>query len=71
MSKCARTGWKTTIMGLVIMAAAVVSVFLVDAVNWMDASIGIAIGLGLVFSPDDIISRIKDFLSKKADNVNP
>ena len=68
MSKNVTQGWKTTAIGVIILAAAIASIFFVENVGWTDAAIGIAIGLGLVFSPDDILSRIKEFLSKKTTN---
>jgi hypothetical protein len=60
----ARKGMVTTVIGLVLIVAATVSVFTVDAVNWMDASIGILLGLGLVFAPDTILSNIRNFLNR-------
>ena len=50
--------WKTTTIGLVIIAAAIVSVFIKE-IQWSDAMIGIAAGLTLVFSPDNIVEKIK------------
>ena len=57
-------GWKTTILGILILIASLTSVFLVAGINWFDASIGIAIGLSLLFSPDDVIKRIRSLIKR-------
>lgn len=49
--------WKTTTLGLIIIAATITSVF-VKEIQWSDAIIGLAAGLMLVFSPDTILDRI-------------
>jgi hypothetical protein len=56
--------WKTTVIGLVVLAAALTSIFIVDNINWFDASIGVGIGLALMFSPDSILKRISSLISK-------
>lgn len=52
--------WKTTLLGVVIIIAAIVSVFI--NTNWADAIIGIAAGLMLVFAPDTILDKIKTLI---------
>ena len=49
-------GWKTSIIGLVIIIAALASVFAKDA-SWTDAVIGISVGIGLMFAPDDAVKK--------------
>lgn len=53
--------WKTTSMGLIIIVASIMSVFIKE-VQWSDASFGIAVGLVLIFSPDTIITNLKKFM---------
>lgn len=53
--------WKTTALGLVLIAASIVSVFL-KSVTWSDASFGIGIGVVLILSPDSILSRFEKFV---------
>lgn len=53
--------WKTTALGLVLIAASIVTVF-VKSVTWADASFGIGIGLVLIFSPDTILSKFDKFI---------
>jgi hypothetical protein len=55
------TQWKTTTLGLIIIIACIVSVFIKE-VQWSDASFGIAVGLVLIFSPDTIITNLKKFI---------
>jgi hypothetical protein len=57
-------GWKTSVIGIIIILAAIASVF-VAGVDWMGATIGIALGTAFLFFPDDIVSKLKDFISKK------
>lgn len=53
--------WKTTALGLVLIIASIVSVFL-KSVTWADASFGIGIGVVLMFSPDAILSKFDKFV---------
>lgn len=56
--------WKTTLIGVVIMAAAIYSVFEVNAA-WIGASIPLAIGVLLMLAPDSLITTLKKLLSAK------
>lgn len=49
-------GWKTSLIGLAIVVAALVSVFAKD-VSWGDAIVAISVGVGLLFAPDDAIKK--------------
>jgi hypothetical protein len=42
---------------LVIITAALISVFTKESVTWTDAIIAITLGVGLLFSPDDAIKK--------------
>lgn len=53
--------WKTTALGIILIAASIASVF-VKGLSWADASFGIGIGLVLIFSPDTILSRFEKFV---------
>ena len=53
--------WKTTALGIILIVASILSVF-VKSVSWSDASFGIGIGLVLIFSPDSILSRFEKFV---------
>ena len=53
--------WKTTALGIILILASILSVF-VKSVSWSDASFGIGIGLVLIFSPDTILSRFEKFV---------
>ena len=53
--------WKTTTLGIILILASIVSVF-VKGIQWSDASFGIGIGLVLIFSPDTILSRFEKFV---------
>lgn len=53
--------WKTTALGIILILAAISSVFVKD-IQWSEASFGIGIGLVLIFSPDTILSRFEKFV---------
>jgi hypothetical protein len=52
--------WKTSSLGLIIIIASIVSVFV--NTNWSDAIIGIACGIMLILSPDTIVDKITTLL---------
>lgn len=53
--------WKTTALGLILIIASVVSVF-IKGIQWSDAVIGIGVGLVLIFSPDTILNKFGNFI---------
>lgn len=52
--------WKTSLLGSIIIVAAIVSVFV--NTNWTDAIVGISAGLMLIFAPDTILDKIKTLI---------
>jgi hypothetical protein len=52
--------WKTSLLGSIIIIAAIVSVFI--NTNWTDAIVGISAGLMLIFAPDTILDKIKTLI---------
>ena len=52
--------WKTSLLGSIIIVAAIVSVFI--NTNWTDAIVGISAGLMLIFAPDTILDKIKTLI---------
>jgi hypothetical protein len=50
------TGWKSSLIGVAIIITALVSVFTKD-VSWVDATVAISVGIGLLFAPDDAIKK--------------
>ena len=52
--------WKTSLLGSIIIIAAIVSVFV--NTNWTDAIVGISAGLMLIFAPDTILDKIKTLI---------
>ena len=52
--------WKTSTLGVIIIIAAIVSVFI--NTNWTDAIVGISAGLMLIFAPDTILDKIKTLI---------
>jgi hypothetical protein len=54
-------GWKTSLIGVVIIGAALTSVFFEK--TWAEASLGLAIGVGLLFAPDTVLSKITSLIN--------
>jgi hypothetical protein len=50
-------GWATSLIGLVLIGSALASVF-TKGLTWVDASVPIALGIGLLFAPDPTIKKI-------------
>ena len=57
--------WKTTMIGLIVILAAIISVFTISTINWIDASVPLTIGIALMFSPDTMIDKISKVFTKK------
>ena len=55
----------TSILGIAIIIAASVSVFLLDDVRWMDASVGIIAGASLIYvKNNDMTKVLSDVINK-------
>ena len=61
----------TTLIGLIIIIASIVSVFTVDMVSWSDAAIGIGVGIILFFIRDGVtLNKLKRFMPGSSGSVN-
>lgn len=58
--------WKTSVIGLLVIVASVVSVFTETGMTWADASIPLTIGVALLVSPDSMINKISTVFTKKS-----
>ena len=54
--------WKTSLIGCIILGAAIISVFYDK--TWVDAMIGISAGVLFLFSPDKVIDNMIKFFNK-------
>jgi hypothetical protein len=63
MAKNITKGWKTTLVGLLILASAIASIFLTERIGWADLTAPILIGIALIFSPDSILTKISNLFS--------
>jgi len=58
----------TTVLGVLLIAAASYSVFRLDKVMWLDASFGIGMGVGLIYTKNSSLSRnLFDLINNKKD----
>lgn len=53
------TGWKTSLVGLAMIGGAIWSV-IAGKSDWPGAVVAITMGVGLLFSPDNIINKTKE-----------
>ena len=51
----------TTTLGIVIILGSLFSSIFMDN-SWSDSIWGIAVGLGLLFAPDEILKKLKEFI---------
>jgi hypothetical protein len=51
----------TTTLGIVIIGGSLFTAIIMET-GWSDAVWGIAVGIGLLFAPDELIARLKDFI---------
>ena len=56
--------WKTTLIGICLIAVGVFSVFKINTTTWTEACLPIAIGIALMLSPDTIIKSITSIFKK-------
>lgn len=57
--------WKSSLIGIIILLSGLGYVFYVTTPDYIIMSILIAIGIALLFCPDDIIKRLKDLIKTK------
>jgi len=55
----AKCGYKTTILGVVLLISAIMSIFNTEA-TWMEITPIVLIGVGLIISPDKIKDKINN-----------
>jgi hypothetical protein len=59
-------GWKTTILGLLLLASAFCYIHLNAMPDYLLVGLLLAVGGALLFAPDDLIKQLKRFLKNKA-----
>lgn len=62
-------GWKTTLLGVVLLAAIITSIFIVDTVTWSDALLCIVLALALILCPKGVRKALLNFLQSKAATI--
>jgi hypothetical protein len=66
-------GWKTTLLGVGIIIATVVSIIKApDSISWYpDGLVGIGLGVSLWLAPDNILSMVSKFLGGNQNTTPP
>lgn len=59
-------GWKTTVLGLVLITAGLAYVFINAAPDYILMSILIASGIALLFFPDNLLAQLKTLIKTKS-----
>jgi len=66
-----KTGWKSTITGIIILLVALVYMLLAETLNFYAFGSAMVVGVLLLFSPDTLINLIGDFFkNKKVDDLD-
>jgi hypothetical protein len=62
-------GWKSTLAGVLLFLGGLLYVFYNSSPDYVIMSILLASGIGLVFSPDVVISKLQELISKKSKEI--
>ena len=60
-------GWKTTLLGLAIIAASIAYIFIVQESKVFQFSILLVVGIGFLFAPDTIIDGLRSIIKSNKD----
>lgn len=60
-------GWKTTLLGLAIIAASIAYIFIVQESKVFQFSILLIVGIGFLFAPDTIIDGLRSIIRSNKD----
>ena len=62
-------GWRSTVAGVLLFLGGLVYVFYNTSPDYIIMSILLASGIGLIFSPDVVISKLQELISKKSKEI--
>ncbi len=66
-----KTGWKSTITGIIVLLVALVYMLFAETLNFYAFGSAMVVGVLLLFSPDTLINLIGDFFkNKKVDDLD-
>jgi type IV secretory pathway VirB2 component (pilin) len=60
-------GWKTTVLGLLIMAAGIAYIFVVQDSKVFQFAILLIVGIGFLFAPDTIVDGLRSLIKNNKD----
>lgn len=60
-------GWKTTILGLLIVCASIAYIFIVQDSKVFQFAILLIVGIGFLFAPDTIIDGLRSLIKNNKD----
>ena len=62
-------GWKSTLAGVLLFLGGLLYVFYNSSPDYIIMSILLVSGIGLIFSPDVVISKLQELISKKSKEI--
>ena len=62
-------GWKSTVAGVLLFLGGLVYIFYNTSPDYIIMSILLSSGIGLIFSPDVVISKLQELISKKSKEI--
>lgn len=62
-------GWKSTVAGVLLFLGGLVYVLYNTSPDYIIMSILLSSGIGLIFSPDVVISKLQELISKKSKEI--
>lgn len=60
-------GWKTTLLGLIIIASAIAYIFIVQESKVFQFAILLIVGIGFLFAPDTIVDGLRSLIKNNKD----
>jgi len=60
-------GWKTTVLGLLIMAAGIAYIFVVQDSKVFQFAFLLIVGIGFLFAPDTIVDGLRSLIKNNKD----
>jgi type IV secretory pathway VirB2 component (pilin) len=60
-------GWKTTLLGLLIIAAGIAYIFIVQDSKVFQFAILLIVGIGFLFAPDTIVDGLRSLIKNNKD----
>jgi hypothetical protein len=61
------SGWKTTLLGILVIAASIAYIFIVEESKVFQFAILLIVGIGFLFAPDTIVDGLRSLIKNNKD----